>query len=101
MNFSCEVHNVGPVAGDEVVQVYHSVGAEIRAAANHPVPLRSLVQFERLSLALGESATVDFSLPMTAFALVTANGNRTIYHGNHSVVFSRGHGQEVVIPITV
>ena len=38
---SCHVNNVGgaPV-GDEVLMMYHSVGDDIRAAANHPCPIK-------------------------------------------------------------
>lgn len=38
---TCEVTNTGKVVGDEVLLVYHAVGANIRAAASklHPVRL--------------------------------------------------------------
>jgi hypothetical protein len=35
--FTCSVTNTGRLHGDEVVQVFHSVSATIKAAAKHPV----------------------------------------------------------------
>jgi hypothetical protein len=32
---------------------------------------------------------------------VNAAGNRTLYPGLHSLVFSRGHGDEVTINVTL
>ena len=34
---TCSVANTGTVSGDEVVQLYHAAGKQIRAAASHPV----------------------------------------------------------------
>lgn len=53
MSFVCEVKNVGKVAGDEVVQVYHSVSADIKARCEHPVPIKRLIAFERISIEPG------------------------------------------------
>jgi beta-glucosidase len=52
-----EVKNTGPVAGDEVVQLYvhQKVGSDSR-------PRRELKGFERVSLAPGETKTVTFRL---------------------------------------
>jgi hypothetical protein len=45
-----------------VVQVYHAAGAAIRGAANHPVPIKQLVDFDRVSLDAGDSTTLSFVL---------------------------------------
>eukprot|EP01052_Picozoa_sp_SAG31_P036178 SAG31_NODE_4476_length_3202_cov_3.425717_3_plen_103_part_00 len=42
--FECKVENTGDRDGDEVVLVYHSAGSSIRALAQHPVPIMSLVR---------------------------------------------------------
>ena len=99
--FSCAVRNTGSVAGDEVVMVFHQAGDKMRKSANHPVPLKSLVQFDRVTLAPGASATVTFSLPDAAFELTVADGNKTVVGGLRNIVFSRGHGEDVSIPITL
>jgi hypothetical protein len=64
--------------GDEVVQVYHSAGSAIRSAAKHPVPLKSLVDFERVSVAKGSSATLKFSLPDNSLMLVNDAGDKIL-----------------------
>jgi len=101
MNVSCTVTNTGAVAGDEVVMVFHQAGDAMRKAADHPVPLKSLVQFDRVTLLPGASATVDFVLPAAAFELTITDGNKTVVPGARALVFSRGTGQDVTIPVTI
>ena len=61
---SVAVRNTGKVAGDEVVQLYlHQVIASVTR------PVKELQGFQRVSLAPGESKTVDFTLTPDAFAL--------------------------------
>jgi hypothetical protein len=101
---SCNVTNTGDRTGDEVVMVYHVAGAVVRATATktHPVPLRSLVGFERVTLGAGTTRTIQFRpFERKSFELVNADGNRTLYPGEHSLVFSRGHGAEVAVNVTL
>jgi len=57
------VTNTGPVAGEEVAQLYsHAHDASV------PTPLRRLQGFERLRLEPGESRTVSFELPGVSLA---------------------------------
>lgn len=101
---SCDVKNTGKVAGDEVVMVYHSVSDAVRAVASklHPVPTRALVQFERVTVLPGKTQTIHFRpFEQKSFELVNADGNRSLYTGQHSLIFSRGHGTEEVINITL
>jgi hypothetical protein len=46
------LRTTGTRVGDEVVQVYHQVGSNLRATImkQHPVPLRRLVEFERVTV---------------------------------------------------
>ena len=46
------LRTTGARVGDEVVQVYHQVGSKLRATIKqqHPVPLRRLVEFERVTV---------------------------------------------------
>jgi hypothetical protein len=97
---ACTVTNTGTLHGDEVLQVYHVPGATVRklVGAQHPVPLKSLVEFERVSLAPNEATTWIVSLdPSKALALTTANGSTVVYPGEHTVVFTTGSdfGQSV------
>ena len=63
----CTLTNTGTMAGDEVVMVFHSAGDTIRklaaaAVPPHPVPLRSLVAFERMGPILpAETVSVTFN----------------------------------------
>ena len=61
----CTVKNTGALAGDEVVMVYDALSAGVRAAVGkaHPVPLKRLVEFDRVAVAGGGSATVKFAIP--------------------------------------
>ena len=61
---SVQVRNTGKVAGDEVVQLYvHQLVASVTR------PVKQLAGFHRVSLAPGESQTVDFMLDSGAFSL--------------------------------
>lgn len=105
LEYFCTVHNTGSLDGDEVLQVYHRVGPAIRAQAAklHPVPLKQLVAFERLSgVKAGGSASVAFSMEPTVLALTTANGSKAVYPGAHELVFSTGDAApDVTMLVTV
>jgi len=91
--FQCTVTNRGQRAGDEVLQVYHTVSDEIRQKVNHPVPIRKLIEFERVSLAKGASTSVTFSVPRTRLAVTNTDGDYALYKGSHTITFSRGTGR--------
>jgi xylan 1,4-beta-xylosidase len=85
---NCTSTNTGafPVAGDEVLLVFHRVGADVNAsvAGRHPVPVRSLVGFDRLSgIAPGASATTSWTLDAAAWGLVNEVGATVVYPGTH------------------
>ena len=162
VNVTCAVKNVGTREGDEVVMAFHSAGAGIRTAVagRHPVPIKSLVGFQRTSLVrhsllllpppplrrlrrrrrlllffllrllvwlsgcdmlflnfwclstcvlwyvsisqgAGESASLDFSFDQEAIMLVDESGNRTLYRGERTLMFSNGAGAVSNITITV
>ena len=102
LTFTCTVHNTGTREGDEVLQVYHSLGPAARAVAarDHPVPHRQLVEFSRHTLLSGSSGSVRFELPQTSFAVTRADGSKHVYPGTHIVTFSRGgRSDEVTIEV--
>lgn len=99
--YSCDVRNTGGVAGDEVVMVFHAAGDAVRAAAPHPVPLRRLVGFERVTVAPGGAATAAFALGEDALKLVNQAGDRVLYKGEHHLIFSRGNGADVTFSVQV
>jgi beta-xylosidase len=99
-HFECSLANTGPRAGDEVVLVYHrfvvvanastdtgtgttGAGAGTAAAAGtvallpRVVPFKKLVNFERVSLAPGETTRVQFAVDQDkAFSLTMDDGTR-------------------------
>lgn len=101
---NCTLQNAGPVEGDEVIQVYHVAGPDVRRkAAAHPVPRESLVQFERMTVPVGgPGVRFAFELSSSDLQLVNENGTLTLYPGNHSLVFrTRPDGPTVAIAVAV
>ena len=98
---TCVVANTGAMDGDEVVLVYHVAGDDVRAQAKHPVPRRALVNFERARIAAGAKERVTFVLTKDDVLLVDELGKDRLYSGKHTIVFSRGHGEEVSLELTV
>jgi beta-glucosidase len=80
------VKNTGKRTGDEVVQVYLS-----NKAADIKVPVRQLVNFDRVSLPPGETKTLDIKIPAEAFSYVNENGEKVYASGQFEV--SVGGGQ--------
>jgi beta-glucosidase len=84
---SVDVKNIGPVSGDEVVELYVS----------HPgvdgAPIRALQGFTRVHLDRGEQKTVSFTLRDRQLSLVDESGKRHILPGQIDVWI--GGGQPV------
>ena len=102
LTFTCVVKNTGKMHGDEVVMVFHRVSEKIRAAASalHPVPAKNLVDFERVSLGVGDSETVTFTLDAAKiFAITSLDGTKKVWSGMHDVIFSTGGGDDVAISV--
>ena len=86
------------------VQVFHEVSETLRTAITklHPVPIRRLVEFERVTVSPGGIQRIAFpAFDAKTFELVNATGGNTLYTGEHALVFSRGHGEEVSLNFTL
>jgi beta-glucosidase len=70
------VENTGTVAGEEVVQLYL---ADVEALV--PVPIRSLVGMERVSLQPGERRQLVFTLTPRQLSLIDAQMERVVDPG--------------------
>lgn len=70
------VSNTGSLDGDEVVQVYVT---DVQASTVRP--RKQLRAFERVHIAAGESATVEFTLDENAFALWNREMKRVVESG--------------------
>jgi beta-glucosidase len=87
------VSNTGPVAGDEVVQLYvRDLDASTR------VPFHALWAFRRVSLAAGGSKTIELPIPPNAWTVVLDDGQRVVEPGEFEVFVGGGQpGTEVVV----
>ena len=99
--FECTVTNTGDRGGDRAVLAFHRPGDAVRraAGARHPVPLRRLVGFERLSVAKEGVGRAAFAFDADDLALTAEDGSRRVYEGGHELVFALGDGQEVVVGV--
>ena len=109
------VRNTGSVAGDEVVFLFkNSSSAAARSArpqggspaaagagaGSAPIaPIKELIGFRRVHLAPGASTTVVFNVTATLMSSVDAFGTRAVLKGVHELIFSRGHGADIVVPL--
>jgi beta-glucosidase len=78
---SVDVRNTGKVAGDEVVQLYlHDVVSSVTR------PVKELKGFRRITLAPGESKSVQFTLDRDAFALWNQEMKRVVEPGAFEIM---------------
>ena len=101
--FVVEVKNTGTVKGDEVVQVYMQPHQDslLHLAQAVPVPQRQLIDFQRVTVEAGSSELVTVPLKAKQLGLVDSHGNRKLQPGAYDIVFSRGHGVELVMFLQV
>eukprot|EP00658_Telonema_sp_P-2_P003297 TRINITY_DN11215_c0_g2_i6.p1 TRINITY_DN11215_c0_g2~~TRINITY_DN11215_c0_g2_i6.p1 ORF type:complete len:548 (-),score=126.92 TRINITY_DN11215_c0_g2_i6:177-1820(-) len=93
---SVNVTNTGAIAGDEVVFLFHNATLAIHAwDPMDPAAAKQLIGFERVTLSPGESQVVEFSVSVQQLSVVDKAGTRHVLPGEHSLIFSRGHGGEV------
>lgn len=81
VEISCKVTNSGPVAGDEVVQLYTR-----DEYASLPRPVKELRGYTRLGLQPGESKTVSFHLPVDQLAFYDLDLNLALEPGKFLVM---------------
>lgn len=77
---TCRVTNTGNTAGSDVAQLYvrDLVGSLVR-------PVKELKDFEKFTLAPGESRDVTFTLPASALAFSDLDGNSVIEPGEFNL----------------
>ncbi|RIV41237.1 beta-xylosidase/alpha-l-arabinosidase [Micromonospora radicis] len=74
---SVRVTNTGPVAGDDVVQLY---GRDVVASVTRPVA--QLLGYQRVHLEPGRSVTVELSVPTTRLAFTDRTFTRIVEPGD-------------------
>jgi beta-glucosidase len=73
---TCTVKNTGKVKGSDVAQLYvHDLVASLAQ------PVKVLKDFEKFTLAPGESRTLTFTLPASALAFSDLEGNPVVEAG--------------------
>ncbi|MCX6952081.1 MAG: glycoside hydrolase family 3 C-terminal domain-containing protein, partial [Verrucomicrobia bacterium] len=77
---TCKITNTGKRAGDEVPQLYYR--QSVSSVTTYEL---SLVGFERVSLAPGESKTVTFKFPARELALINREGRLVVEPGEFAV----------------
>ena len=80
--------------------VYHRVSDDIRKSVTHPVPLRQLVDFDRVSVGVGQSSPVTFTLSDNYLTITNNQGQDVIYPGEHMFDISRGYGKSITFTVT-
>ena len=86
ISVSVDVTNIGAREGDEVVQLYLT-----DVAASVPVPIRTLVGFDRISLQPRQKRTVTFKITPRQMSLINGRDKRVIEPGEFAI--SIGGGQ--------
>lgn len=92
----------GNVGGDQILQVYHRVSADIvgRINGTHPVPLSTLVGYSRFTVPDQATVPVTLTLPVTqALSLVDDTGATVLYPGQHFLDVWDGSANNVTLPV--
>ena len=104
VHIECSVRNTAGPDGDECLLIYHRPSAAIVAhvAGAHPLPLRALVGFDRVSIPAGGVSSLAFDLPLTeALGFVDATGATVLYPGEHLLDVSNGNGANITLVVTL
>jgi beta-glucosidase len=81
------VTNTGAVRGDEVVEAYLKT-------PQPDGPIHSLVGFQRIALAAGDSKEVNIRIDPRSLSSVDGKGNRSILEGKYSLILGGAQPQE-------
>lgn len=100
--FNVEVANTGAVAGDEVVQVYVKPPRSLATLHSEtPIVQKQLIAFQRMSVAAGGQTKATFEVDAKAFGLADTSGNIQLHAGDYNLLFSKGHGKDLEVPVKV
>lgn len=99
-NYTAEVtvKNTGTYDADEVVQVYFI--CKDCSERTSTIPARQLCAFQRVHIPAGSSIDVTFSIPREELQMVADDG-RMYLSTHYTMVFSRGHGEDLSQQVTL
>ena len=80
IDFTVEVTNSGPVAGEEVVEVYYT-----NPRGDQLSTVRTLINFDRVFLNVGETKKVSFSIQPKQLAQLNADIKMEIQPGDYTI----------------
>jgi len=80
---SCSVSNTGNLTAKEVVQVYVS-----KANRSADDPICSLRDFTKVEIKAGSTQKVSFTLPLSAFETITAEGESVVEKGEYIITIA-------------
>lgn len=85
LNISVQVDNIGAVDGDEVVQLYvQALNSRVKR------PIKQLKGFEKVSIAAGQSNTIEFALPVTELAFWDVTREQyCVENGEYAILIGR------------
>ena len=89
-----DVKNSGPLAGDEVVELY------VMQPKGYETPLRELAGFKRIHLGAGESAHVSLTIDPRSLGQVDEKGNRVIVPGEYTISLGSAQPQDTSSAVT-
>ncbi|MBR6551978.1 MAG: fibronectin type III-like domain-contianing protein, partial [Clostridia bacterium] len=78
---SVDVKNTGKVKGDEVVELY--INDKVSSIIT---PLKELKGFERITLEVGETKTVEFKLDFDSFKLLNRHFEWVVENGEFEIL---------------
>jgi beta-D-xylosidase 4 len=93
---TCWIRNMGDVLGDAILLLYHRIKSEDGARFSHPVPLKALRDFTRVTLNSKEGKRMDFHVTMEQMSVVNEHGKK-IFHEDLShefIISTHGGGAE-------
>jgi len=95
------VKNSGSRSGDDVVFSYHRVSSDIKSSVDHPVPIRSVADFNRVTLNTGDTTSFNFTITDNELALTNLNGEKVVYAGTHYFDITDSMSEAVTVTVVV
>ncbi|KAH3714431.1 family 3 glycoside hydrolase [Pelomyxa schiedti] len=99
---TCTVYNTDSyMSGDEVLMLFHYAPSDLSDTVTHPIPMKQLVGFQRITLSPLQSTQVTFTTTEDMLLLTNWEGNSVLYSGTHYLEVSRGTGSVWNTPVIV
>ena len=104
LTISCNVTSTSGTDGDQVLLIFHRASPDVvaRVGGAHPIPLSTLVHFDRIVVPAGAMVPVSWHLSVSrSCALVDETGARVLYPGAHLLDVWDGSTNNVTLTVEV